>query len=88
MDAHEQLEALGLSPEEADGLAHALRIIALLPMEKLQNVMTAISRSEAVGPFIDPTFFVRTPDAFENGRRNKELFRLIVALKRHLEQQA
>lgn len=86
MKTEEQLEALGFEPEQASGLATALRLIALIPFEKFEEAKSMISRTEAIGPVLDPTFFIRTPGAFENGRKNRELFGTLVKLKVQLKE--
>jgi len=84
MNAVEQFEALGIEPEHCGRLALALEVLSTVPADQLRRAVETIDRSMAFGPFTDPTFFVRTPAAFEIGRRNSALFEAILALKQHL----
>lgn len=84
MRAHEIFVDLGISEDHAAALHVALATIASIPEGEILGAIKIIEECEAVGPFFDPTFFVRNPDAWENGRNNKALFHELLRLKRHL----
>ena len=77
----EILEQLGLSNDSAHVLESALKLLVLISVEELQEVLQRIDRCEAIGPIVDPTFFVRQPRASSNGRANKELFSTLLNLR-------
>lgn len=84
MNAAEQFEKLGMSPENANALQIALWAIVGISADELEKAIETIGRAEVFGPFFDPSFFLKVPKAFDNGRKNRELFEAVLALKRLL----
>jgi hypothetical protein len=65
--------ALGVPEEEADFMAGALRMLAFVQPESLNNAINAIGRAEGLAPFVDPTGLVTGELSYERSRRNKRL---------------
>ena len=82
--AAELFEALGIASEHCGPLQFALQVIASVPKEQFTKAIHTIDRAETWGPFTDPSFFVNTPNAFDNGRKNKALFEALAKLKDQL----
>jgi hypothetical protein len=85
MTGFDQLVELGFSEGEATVLQTALLSLALIPEERFREVARTIERCMDFGPFIDPTLFVQPGNnAFNTGRKNKELFLALANLRQLL----
>ena len=82
--APEMFQAQGVSEQASYQLASALILLSAVPPEELEHAIERIGHMEAIGPIFDPTFFVRTPNTFNNARANRNVLAAALALRRLL----